>query len=30
MNWGSAGGLTLLVDKAGKPLLDENYAIHSK
>ena len=24
--WGSAGGLTLLVDKDGKPLLDESYA----
>ena len=24
-NWGSAGGLTLLVDKDGKPLLAENF-----
>ena len=23
--WGSAGGLTLLVDKDGKPLLDDRY-----
>jgi hypothetical protein len=29
-NWGSAGGLTLLVDKDGKPLIDEDYANHSK
>ncbi|MDR0493758.1 MAG: DUF6440 family protein [Nitrososphaerota archaeon] len=29
-NWGSAGGLTLLVDKDGKPLIDENYVTHSK
>ena len=26
-NWGSAGGLTLLVDKDGKPLLDERYSM---
>ena len=26
VNWGSAGGLTLLVDKDGNPLLDKNYA----
>jgi hypothetical protein len=25
-NWGTAGGLTLLVDKDGKPLIDEKYA----
>jgi len=29
-NWGSAGGLTLLVNKDGKPLIDETYATHSK
>ena len=29
-NWGSAGGLTLLVDKDGKPLIDETYANSSK
>ena len=23
--WGNAGGITLLVDKDGKPLLDKNY-----
>jgi hypothetical protein len=23
--WGNAGGLTLLVDKDGKPLISENY-----
>jgi len=29
-NWGSAGGLTLLVDKDGKPLIDETYVTPSK
>ena len=24
-NWGAAGGMTLLVDKDGKPLIDKNY-----
>jgi len=24
-NWGGVGGVTLLVDKDGKPLLDQNY-----
>lgn len=23
--WGNTGGITLLVDKDGKPLLDKNY-----
>ena len=30
VNWGSAGGLTLLVDKDGKPLIAENYVTNSK
>ena len=25
VNWGSAGGLTVLVERDGKPLVDENY-----
>jgi hypothetical protein len=25
VNWGSAGGLTLLVDRDGKPLLNKEY-----
>ena len=25
VNWGSAGGLTVLVDKEGKPLIDDDY-----
>ena len=28
-NWGSAGGLTILVDNDGKPLIDENYSDYS-
>lgn len=29
VNWTEAGGLTVLVDKDGKPLVDERYSTRS-